>query len=45
MKYLVRAFDEDFVEKEIFNTKKEAYKYADKMCEIFGGWNVQVYKI
>lgn len=45
MKWLVRAWDENFVEKKIFNDEKKALKYADWMCEIFGSWNVEIYKI
>ena len=43
-RWIVRAADEDFVEKETFNTFGEAVSYADKMCEIFGSWNVDMYR-
>lgn len=43
--FVVRAADEDFVEREEFTTFEEALAYADKMGEIFGSWNVSMYKI
>lgn len=43
--YIVRAADEDFVEKEEFTNIDEALAYADKMGEIFGSWNVELYSI
>ena len=42
-KYVVRASDFDFVEKEEFDNVDEAIAYADKMGEIFGSWNVDLY--
>lgn len=43
-KYIVRAADEDFVERETFNNIDDAIAYADKMAEIFGSWNVELYE-
>lgn len=43
-KWIVRAADESFVEKETFDSWDEAVAYADKMGEIFGSWNVSVYR-
>ena len=43
-KYIVRASDNDFVEKETFTNIDEALAYADKMGEIFGSWNVELYE-
>lgn len=43
--FVVRAADEDFVEREEFTTFEEALAYADKMGEIFGSWNVSMYAI
>lgn len=43
--FVVRAADEDFVEREEFATFEEALAYADKMGEIFGSWNVDMYEI
>lgn len=43
--YIVRAADGDFVVKETFDTFEEALAYADKMGEIFGTWNVDLYSI
>lgn len=45
MKWIVRAWDENFVEKETFDNKKKALEYADRMSEIFGSWNVELYRI
>lgn len=45
MKYIVRAADIDFVEKEEFVTFEEALAYADKMGKIFGSWNVNMYSV
>lgn len=44
-KFVVRAHDDDFVEKETFESFEEAIAYADKMGEIFGSWNVDLYRI
>lgn len=44
-KYVVRAADSDFVEKETFDTFEEAIAYADKMCEAFGSHNVDIYSL
>lgn len=43
-KWIVRAADEEFVVKETFDNFNEAAEYADKMGEIFGSWNVDMYK-
>lgn len=43
-RWIVRAADEDFVEKECFDNFDDAVKYADKMIEIFGAWNVDCYR-
>jgi len=45
MKYTVRAADYEagFVEKETFDSIDNALDYADRMGEIFGSWNVEVY--
>lgn len=43
-KWIVRAADEDFVENESFDNFDAAIAYADKMGEIFGSWNVEVYE-
>lgn len=43
MKFVVRAADEDFVEVECFDTFETALTYADKMCDVFGSWNVEMY--
>ena len=45
MKWVVRASDDEFVEVEKFKTFEEAIRYADKMIEIFGSYNVEVYSI
>lgn len=42
--WIVRAADGDFVEKETFDSYEKAIEYADKMCEIFGSRNVEIYK-
>lgn len=43
--FVVRAADEDFVEREEFTTFEEALAYATKMEKIFGSWNVDMYRI
>lgn len=43
-KYIVRASDEDFTVVEKFATFEEAVAYADKLGEIFGTWNVDMYE-
>lgn len=42
-KFVVRAVDDDFVEVAYFDTFNAALKYADKMGELFGSWNVEIY--
>lgn len=42
-KYIVRAADEDFVVRDTFDSLEEATAHADKMSEIFGAWNVEIY--
>lgn len=43
-KWIVRAADDNFVEREEFATFEEALSYATKMEKIFGTWNVDMYK-
>lgn len=43
-KYTVRASDDDFVVVEKFATFEEAVAYSDKLGEVFGTWNVEMYK-
>lgn len=43
--FVVRAWDDDFVEREEFGDIDEAIAYADKMGEIFGSWNVEIYEV
>ena len=43
-KFIVRAADEDFVEVDRFDTFDEAVEHADRMQEMFGCWNVEMYK-
>ena len=43
--FVIRATDEDFVEREEFATFEEALAYATKMEKIFGSWNVDMYRI
>ncbi len=42
-KIIVHAWDENFNEKDSFDNWEDAFKHADKMAEIFGSWNVDVY--
>ena len=41
----VRAADADFVECETFDNPNEALAYADRMGEIFGSWNVELWRV
>lgn len=41
----VRAADADFVECETFDNPDEALAYADRMGEIFGSWNVELWRV
>lgn len=44
-KYIVRAADCDFVEKEEFEDLDEAIRYEQKMIDIFGRGNVELYEV